>query len=243
MLDAVYPLADGSGRGMRVRGVGFDSMGAPGVTEQAYAAWLRYRRSNRAVKLGLTEGRDVWNLVPTRGTPTRYAPRIQLVYPNTQRKDRKAASRGQVPSLQFNPNMGKDALAAQLLLEAPAAGAVSFPYDLREEKPPHEFFEQLAAEQRDPVSGAWSKRESNGRNEVMDMMVGCEVVARLHGLHRIDWERPPVWAAPWETNSMVVMMEAVEAAADAVPVLPAAVVVAARRPSEGIGRRLARMMG
>ncbi len=234
MQDAVYPLADGSGRGMRIRGVGFDSQGVPGVTEQAYAAWLRFRRLGKARKLGLMEGRDVWDLVPTRGMPTRYAPRIALVYPNTQRKDRKAAARGQVPMLQFNPNMGKDALAAQLALEAPAAGSVSFPYDLRDgDEPPFEFFEQLAAEQRDPVSGAWSKRENHSRNEVMDMMVGCEVIARLHGLHRLDWDKPPVWAQPWETNSMLVTMEVeAEAAPAAVPAdlrpLPVMLPVAAR---------------
>ena len=47
------------------------------------------------------------------------------------------------------------------------------------------------------------------------MMVGCEVVARLHGVHRIDWARPPVWAAPWETNSMLVTIVAEDERADA----------------------------
>jgi len=245
LQDVVYPLADGSGRGMRVRAVGFDAYGVPGVTEQAYAAWLRRRKAGRAQKLGLIEGRDVWSLVPTRGASARAAPRIQLVYPNSQRKDRKAAARGQVPLLLFNPNGAKDALAAQLALEAPAAGSVSFPFDLRDDEPPHEFFEQLAAEQRDPVSGAWSKSESHRRNEVMDMMVGCEIVARLHGLHRIDWERPPVWAQPWETNTMIETLQ-VEAddAAVGVSVPPAPVIATARRAaSGGVGRRLARMFG
>lgn len=245
LQDTVYPLADGSGRGMAIRAAGTDSQGVPGVTEQAYAAWLRRRKANKAKKLGLLEGRDVWNLVPTRGASARSAPRIQVVYPNTQRKDRKVASRGQMPLLVFNPNGAKDALVAQLALMPPAGGAVSFPAALRSEAPPHDFFEQLAAEQRDPVTGAWSKIESHGRNEVMDMMVGSESLARLHGLHRIDWEKPPAWAAAWETNSMVVVMEAepMDAPASAVPVLPPAAVVAARRPAESIGRRLARMMG
>jgi phage terminase large subunit GpA-like protein len=245
LQDTVYPLADGSGRGMRIRAAGTDSQGVPGVTEQAYAAWLRRRKAGKAVKLGLLEGRDVWNLVPTRGASARAAPRIQLVYPNTQRKDRKVASRGQMPLLVFNPNGAKDALVAQLALMPPAGGAVAFPAALRSEAPPHDFFEQLAAEQRDPVTGGWSKIELHGRNEVMDMMVGTEILARLHGLHRIDWERPPSWAAGWETNSMVVVMEAepIDAPAVAVPMLPAAAVVAARRPAESVGRRLARMMG
>lgn len=215
LQDSVYPLAGFPERGMRIRAAGFDSQGAPGTTEQAYAAWLRRRKADKTKKLGLSEGRDVWNLVPTRGMPGRFASRVYLAYPNSQRKDRQAAARGQVPTLQFNPNQAKDALAAQLATEAPAPGSVSFPYALRSEAPPHDFFEQLAAEVRHPVTGVWSTPEQHRRNEVLDMMVGCEVVARLHGVHRIDWARPPVWAAPWETNSMLVTIEAEEERADA----------------------------
>lgn len=216
LQDSVYPLAGFADRGMRVRAGGFDSQGAPGTTEQAYAAWLRRRKEGKVKKLGLSEGRDVWNLVPTRGMPGRFASRVYLAYPNSQRKDRQAAARGQVPTLQFNPNQAKDALAAQLAKEAPAPGSVSFPYALRNDEPPHDFFEQLAAEVRHPVTGVWSTPEQHRRNEVLDMMVGCEVVARLHGVHRIDWARPPVWAAPWETNSMLVTIEAEAERSDAV---------------------------
>ncbi|MBR0649524.1 phage terminase large subunit family protein [Roseomonas terrae] len=248
LQETVYPLADGSGRGMRVRAAGFDAYGVPGVTEQAYAAWLRRRKAGKAQKLGLIEGRDVWNLVPTRGASARAAPRIMLAYPNSQRKDRKAAARGQVPLLLFNPNAAKDALAAQLAVEAPGIGSVGFPFALRDDAPPHEFFEQLAAETRDPVSGVWSKAEAGRRNEVLDMMVGCELVARLHGLHRIDWDRPPNWAASWETNSMLVAIESEQepepkgAAASAAPLVIPPVAAIVSVGAHSARRSLARML-
>lgn len=188
LQEATYPLADGSGRAMRIRAAGFDAQGQPGVTEQAYAAWLRRRKAGKVRRLGVVEHRDAWDLVPTRGASARAAPRIQLVYPNSQRKDRKSTARGQVPLLLFNPNGAKDALAAQLGQVPPAVGAVHLPDALLTPGgPPHDFFEQLAAETRNATSGAWENPEKR-RNEATDMLVGCEVVARLHGLHRIDWE-------------------------------------------------------
>lgn len=200
-----YPLADGSGRHMRIRAAGFDSMGQPGVTEQAYAAWLRARRAGRARMFGEVEGRHCWNLTPTKGANSRFAPRLSQVYPNSQRKDRKASAGGQVPLLVFNPNGAKDALAAQLANAPPAPNCVHFPAALLAPKgPPHPFFEGLAAEKRDALKGTWTPVSKAVRNEPLDLMVGCEVVARLHGLHRIRWDAPPNWASPWETNTMII---------------------------------------
>jgi phage terminase large subunit GpA-like protein len=236
-----FPLADGSGRRMRIRVAGFDVQGQPGVTEQAYAAWLRRRQKGLVRRLGVVEGRDAWDLVPTRGANGKGSPRVSLVYPNSQRRDRKANARGQVPLLLFNPNQAKDALAAQLALAPPAAGAVHFPAALRAANgPPHPFFEGLAAEQRDPGSGAWTKANSAARNEPMDLMVGCEVIARLHGLHRINWERPPAWAAAWETNSMVLANLPASAASPApeAPRLPPAPLPVAAPPRAALRRRV-----
>lgn len=238
LRETTFPLADGSGRRMRIRAAGFDAFGGPGVTEQAYAAWLRRRQRGLVRRLGVIEGRDAWELVPTKGADGRAAPRIALVYPNTQRKDRRVAARGQVPLLQFNPNGAKDALAAQLALAPPAEGAVvRFPAGLRDPNgPPHPFFEGLAAEQRDQVRGTWSKVSPSARNEPLDMMVGCEVVARLHGLHRIDWSRPPAWAAPWEANTGIVPADAAAAVAEAPAASPPVAAVAAtdrRMPAPG----------
>ena len=246
LAETAYPLADGSGRAMKIRAAGFDSQGQAGVTEQAFAAWLRRRKAHGVKRYGQVEGRDVWSLVPTKGASGPQAPRIQLVYPNSQRKDRKSTAKGQVPLLLFNPNGAKDALAAQLAIAPPATGAVHFPAALRNPAgPPHPFFEQLSAEARNPATGRWAPVENGRRNEVLDMMVGCELVARLHGLHRIAWDAAPPWAAPWDSNSLVVTQavedaEAAEAPAriPAPPVVIAAAAQGRGRTVVGVGRRL-----
>ena len=80
---------------------------------------------------------------------------------------------------------------------------VHFPSALKSKDPPHVFFEQLVSEVPDKM-GRWSKINPNARNEALDLMVMSHVVAYLNGLTRIDWEKPPSWAAPWDENSLVV---------------------------------------
>jgi phage terminase large subunit GpA-like protein len=199
-IEAEYPLADGSGRIMRVRGASFDSGGAPGVTEQAYGAWLRWKKKRVVRRLGNVAGRDIWSLLPAKGQGGANAPKLLVSYPDTARKDRRAAARGEVPIAFFNANVFKDALAAQLGQALPGRLYVHVPDALRSPEPPHVWFEQLVAERRKP-NGTWEKLTP--RNEALDLMVGTHMVAHLHGLARLDWVRPPAWAAPWEMNSSV----------------------------------------
>lgn len=205
-----YPLADGSGRVMRPRCAVYDVVGAPGVTEQAYAAWLRARRGGLVRRVGKIRERDAWTLLPARGASTPQAPRITLSYPDRKRGDRQAAAKGDIPLLIFNPNQAKDALAAQLSRAEGGKGAIHFPAELI--RPPAEpggapdlsEFEQLVAERRD-AKGAWAKIRPSERNENIDLMVMAESAARLFGVHRIRWERPPAWAAEWNVNTLVGM--------------------------------------
>jgi phage terminase large subunit GpA-like protein len=245
MATQVFPLADGSGRAMRARAATFDSYGQAGVTEQAYAAWLRAKRTKLARLAGRIRGRDGWMLVPAKGASGRNAPRITLAYPDTQRKDRKAAARGEVPVLFFNPNQAKDSLSAQLQRDAVGPGHIHIPAWICEEQPPHTWLEQLASETRD-VRGFWSKIVDSARNEAVDLMCMSEAAARLHGMHRIDWGNPPAWAQEWQRNSMIVPWEAQQALPRAEdddrpePALaPVAMVAAVRRrppPPRRLGR-------
>jgi phage terminase large subunit GpA-like protein len=209
-LQRPLPLADGSGRTMRPRGVGMDLGGAAGVTSRVYEAWLRWRKAGRAKFLGQASGRHVWDVLPTQGasgTKGLNTARLQVVYPEDVRADRKASSiaRGQVPVLRFNANLFKDDLAAQLNTAEPGPWFVHFPAALKDRAgPPHPWFEQLVAEKRTPA-GAWQKLTTGQRNEATDQMVGTQALARLHGIGRIDWDKPPAWAAPWDTNSQVVL--------------------------------------
>lgn len=258
---AEYPLADGSGRVMRLRAAAFDSAGAPGVTEQAYAAWIRARRRGLTRRLGRVDGRDAWSVAPAKGSSGPNKPRLLLTYPDSARKDRNAGARGQVPVLFFNPNLAKDALAAQLGRAEAGPRAVHVPAALRGEGgAPGAFFDQLAAERRDR-RGAWAKAAPHLRNEAIDLMVMAEAAALLHGLHRINWMTPPAWAAGWDDNPLVGAPAAAEAppptapmaataapppADPARPMAPIGVVVAAAtttapagRLAQGMARRLA----
>jgi phage terminase large subunit GpA-like protein len=203
-----YRLADGSGRVMRPRAVAYDSGGAPGVTQQAYAAWRRARARRQARFLGRADGRDVFTLMPTKGLSSPNAARLQVVYPNSKRKDRDARATGAEPLVLFNPNRFKDDLAGQLLKAEPGPLAIHFPDALRgnfpaepaNAEPPHLWFEQVTAEQPNK-RGVWEKLRENAPNEALDLLVGSHVIAELHGLSRIAWSKPPPWAAEWDRNT------------------------------------------
>lgn len=196
------PLAGQPGRGMLIRGVGYDSAGEPGVTTQAGDAWLRAKAAGRVKAYGKISGRDVWSIIPAKGAATPNAPRLVVSYPDSQRKGR-LASHGAVPQLMFNPNLFKDDLAGQLALIAGEPWSVHFPAALKSDPPPHLFFEQLLAEKRGKL-GRWAKPNNSVRNEALDLMVGSHAVARLHGIGRINWTKPPAWAADRSANSMIV---------------------------------------
>jgi phage terminase large subunit GpA-like protein len=212
-----YPLADDSDRRMRVRAVGFDSAGMPGVTENAYEAWKRLRDRRVARLLGHVSGRDAWNLLPTKGAVTRDGTRLRIEYPDSARKDRSAAARGEVPVGIFNANAFKNAVHAQLgianpgerYVHIPAALRGAWPDPSRVPAPPHRWFSQLTAEQRD-AQGRWDRKASHAANEVWDLMVMTQVMAHLHA-SRIDWRKSPPWAAEWEHNTAVCKPEAEKA--------------------------------
>ncbi|MFH5924563.1 phage terminase large subunit family protein [Roseomonas xinghualingensis] len=234
LMQAPLPLADGSGRLMRPRAVGMDMGGAAGVTSRAYEAWLRWQRAGKVRRLGLIGKRDAWDVILTQGVPRLQAARLEVVYPDEVRKARAASAiaRGQVPVARFNANLFKDDLSAQLTRAENGPWYVHFPDALKDRAgPPHPWFEQLVAEQRMP-NGTWRKAVSGGRNEAGDQMVGTHVLARLHGLGRINWDAAPAWAAPHDSNTLVAQPP--EQKKEAAPA--AAIVSTPKRP---LGARLA----
>lgn len=202
-----YPLATDQTRGMAIRGIGYDSAGAPGTTDQAYSVWRRLREKRLLKNYGRLDGRDLHSVAPTKGASSLNAPMLTLVYPSSQRKDRKVVRAGIEPLTIFNPNVFKDDLAGQLQIAQPGPGYVHLPKVLRSKEPPHVLFEQLVAENR-KTSGQWEK-PAGVRNEMTDLMVGTHAIAKLHGLHRVKWDAPQfAWALPWDKNSMVGPMTA-----------------------------------
>lgn len=217
LFGQTWPMADLSGRAMAIRACCIDSGGAPGVTEQAYAAWRRWRQKKIVRYFGQVGGKggpDAFNIMLTKGgseRPSVNLNKLTVVYPDTKRQAG-VVSKGEIPVALFNPNLFKDELLGQLLRDDPGPGFVNFPagmsaghpYGLRSDtnESPHPWFEQLVAEARLP-GGKWQLVTPSARNEALDLMVMTNVMAHLHGLRRIKWDRPPVWAAPWEFNPLV----------------------------------------
>lgn len=198
-----YPLGDGSGRFMAIRAAGYDSGGQPGVTQQAYSAWRRWRRDRKVRLYGKIGGREAWAILPLKGANTPNASRLTVTYPDTGRQAGKVASSGDVPVGLFNPNRYKEDLNGQLQRAEPGPWYVHLAAWLKSKGEVHPFFEQLVAERQLP-NGKWEKVASHARNEALDLMVMTHVMADLHGVTRINWEAPPAWAAPWDVNTGIV---------------------------------------
>ncbi|MTK12694.1 MAG: phage terminase large subunit family protein [Clostridiaceae bacterium] len=237
VLTRGWPLADRTARLMLPRGAGFDLNGPPGTSAQAYAAWRRWRAKpgSKVRKYGQIAGRDLWSILPTQGADGFNAPRLAVAYPDTSRKASKFA-RGEVPVARFNPNLFKDDLSGQLLVAEAGPLYVHCPAGLRSRQEPHVWFEQLVAEVRD-LRGRWQKPHSGVRNEALDLMVMTHVIAHLHGLSRINWDKPPPWAAAWDTNTMIVAASAVDAEAPVCQAVTETTANAVRGTSAAVAKR------
>lgn len=193
-LEQTYPLADDSGRRMAIKIMGCDSGGKAGVTPRAYSFWRRLRDRG--------DGSHArFHLIKGEGKPDQ--PRIQTKFPDSNRKDRNAGARGDVPVEFVNTNMLKDQVSAMLGrdIEAPDGihfGRVRFPAWAEDW-----LFAQLTAEIRMP-NGAWMN-PSQKRNEAWDLLVYA-VALSMHPsikIEFVDWTKPPGWAADWDANSLV----------------------------------------
>jgi phage terminase large subunit GpA-like protein len=198
VIEKTYPLADESGRLMQIKAVACDSGGAAGATTNAYNFW-RWLRDD-------PDGRNYhrrFQLV--KGEPSKSAPRIRIGFPDSQRKDRHAGSRGDVPVMFIHSDQMKDAASAVLgraesgELAMPGFGMIHFPKWL-----PDYIYTQLTAEVR--LAKGWDAKGK--RNEAWDLLYYCLAVC-LNGrqispsIERFDWTDPPGWAADWEINDLV----------------------------------------
>lgn len=191
VIEKSYPLGDGSGRRMSIKSVGCDSGGREGVTVRAYNFW-RWLRDEHP-------GSHHRRFQLLKGASNRTAPRVALSYPDSERKDRKANARGEVPVLLMNVDMLKDQLDGMLDRADGRMASVVFPDWL-----PDWFFVELTVEVKDPVKG-WQNPKKL-RNEAWDLIVYAMAMCitnRHVGLENINWDAPPLWAAEWDDNDMV----------------------------------------
>ena len=195
VIERTYPLDDGSGRRMQIKFSGIDSGGKEGVTTNAILFW-RWLRDKQG-----SGHQNRFRLIMGRSTPN--APRWQITYLDSNRKDRHSGARGDVPFLLLNSNLMKDQISAVLGREGPGGGMVHFP-DWTE----NYIFTQLTAETR--TTKGWEKANDKAHNEAWDLLYYAAGICLTEhiNIERIDWLKPPEWAAPWDKNSLVIAAEA-----------------------------------
>lgn len=190
VIERTYPLSDGSGRHMSIRLVCCDSGGRAGVTTRAYEYYRRLRTQGHSGRFFLVKGE-----------PKKSAPRVQKSYPDSDRKDRAAGARGEIPVLMLNTNILKDWVDSALGRTEPGAGYIQFPDWLN-----IEFYKELCAETRN-LKGEW-ENPNRFRNESWDLLTYCYAACVFLRAEKIDWDSPQMsWAAEWDDNPLVVIPE------------------------------------
>lgn len=154
-----------------------DSGGKAGVTERAYEFWRKIRSLGMAKKFRLVKGDGRIN-----------TPRVRETWPDsTGRRQRKANARGDVPVILINTNVLKDAIVGDLARDTPGPGYVHLPKWLDEN-----VFDELTAERR--TAKGW-ERKPGTPNEAFDLHVYARAGCIILGAEKINWARPPKWAA------------------------------------------------
>lgn len=202
-----YPLADGSGRRMSMRMTLCDSGGRAGVTPNAYNfyRWLR-RGDGDDADLKVDDDSDYgWEpglagkFLLLKGDPNENAPRVKINYPDSQRKDRHAGARGEIPVVMINTDMLKDALNTRLDRLDPLGGRVNFPNWLGPN-----FYAELCVEIKDIKKG-WINPKGY-RNESWDLLVYLLAALQLPMIAAdyVNWADPQQkWAMDWDSNDLV----------------------------------------
>jgi len=196
-----------------------DSGGKEGTTANAYQfyRWLKYGDKANAEDMSPEEAEYMWKpnmagrFMLLKGASSKTAPRVAISYPDSQRKDRHAGARGEVPVLMINPNTLKDALSHRLDRVEPGNG-VLFPDWLDDN-----FFIELTVEIRDPAKGWINPKRF--RNESWDLLNYCQAALLTPGINveHINWQDPPRWAEEWDMNDLVFNPEIDDKPFDAEP--------------------------
>ena len=206
VLTKTYPLADYSGRHMSVKFTVCDSGGKKGVTGRAYQFYRWLRRGYASDEDASTpEEREKYPYVQgldarfklLKGDPNPNSPRAVLKYPDSQRKDRNAGARGEIPVLFFNVNELKNMLDNRLD-RTEEGGRINFPDWLDAN-----FYKELTVEVKN-AKGLW-ENPHDYRNESWDLLTYCLGTMVYHevGFETIRWDKPPGWASEWDSNDLV----------------------------------------
>ncbi|HDL6695287.1 TPA: phage terminase large subunit family protein [Yersinia enterocolitica] len=190
VLDKCWPMDANPSITLPVLAMAVDSGGEDGVTGNAYEFWRQCRRDGVHKRVYLFKGDS-----QSRGKL------ITKSFPdNTDRPNRRAEARGDVPLYLLQTNLLKDRISNALSRETPGPNYVHFPDWLGEW-----FYDELTYEERGQ-DGKWSK-PGKGANEAFDLMVYAHALVILRGYEKINWEKPPPWAQPVESKPPLSMTE------------------------------------
>ena len=128
-------------------------------------------------------------------------PRVKLSYPDSERKDRYAKARGEVPVLLLNGNLLKDQVDT-LLGGKQDDGSITGGKIVFAKWLPDWFYAEVVAETK--TSKGWENL-AKLRNESLDLL--CYAIAlsiyRPILIERMDWSKPEGWAEDWDDNDLV----------------------------------------
>ena len=184
LLERSYPIA-GTEFALRPVAMIADSGGAPGVTENAYRFYRAQKAAGNGRRFYLAKGQ---------GGPDR--DRVRYAEPE-KILQKKKMRQSDVRLVYVGTDKLKDEVTLGLTRKEPGAGAIhlSDRLDAR-------VFAELCAEVR--TATGWERRKMGVPNEALDLAVyGKALVIVLKG-EKIDWSRPPAWAAPIGENSFAV---------------------------------------
>lgn len=189
VLEKTYDLPDGSGRKMAIAMVGCDSGGKAGTTEKAYKFYRKIRRER------VYAGR----FLLLKGDPKKEKPRVMMGMPDSERKDRQAGARGEIPVLMLNTKLLKDWLFSTLQRKTPG-GRIFFSniFDL-------DFYKELFVEEFNEKTQVYENPKRK-RNETTDLIYYAYGICLSMEMEKLDWGKPGTfrpWALPWEKNPFV----------------------------------------
>ena len=194
-----YPLQEDHSRRMAIKLIGCDSGGKAGVTTKAYDFWRKMKKKGLGQRFVLLKGT---------GNPT--APHVRRTFPdNSNRSNRKAAARGDVPVYMMQSNLLKNEVNNRLDVTEKGKGKVWLPNWM-----PDWLFEEFCSE---TIGKKGWEKLAGKRNEAWDLLyylLGLCMTPMLKANLPSFWRNIPVWADRDNPENPFVVSEGSQAFAE-----------------------------